>query len=78
MESTIKVVDGYVYKGDNPLTLQKVQMMYLDYTNNFISSFAFADHYGIKNHQALAIIEQGRVIQEAFAELHKELKSTNS
>ena len=45
------------------MSLDQFVKMYLDYVNNFISISAFADHYGITQHEAVDIIELGYQIR---------------
>jgi hypothetical protein len=40
---------------------------YLDWVNNYLSTSAFADAYGINGWEAVAIINKGRLIHEARA-----------
>lgn len=60
------------------LSLSKVQEMYLDRVNNFLTDERFSEYYGIELCQAKLIIAKGAEIQEIFASLHKELRSTKN
>ena len=51
------------------MTLDQFVKMYLDYVNNFISISAFADHYGITQHEAVDIIELGHQIRSMEIEI---------
>ncbi len=48
-----------------PTTDNQKHQAYLDWTNNFVSSPAFAEHYGLSHANAVRLIEEGRVIHEA-------------
>lgn len=39
--------------------------MYLDWTNNFLTTSFFAEYYGISNDKAERIITLGRIIHES-------------
>lgn len=75
----ISTIDGLVHISSAHtnvrLDLNKIYSMYIDWVNNFISPYAFANWYGITYEQAILIIEQGRKISEAFSDLHKALKN---
>lgn len=43
----------------------KLELMYLDYVNNFLTVGAFADYYDLSINGASAIIESGKKIHEA-------------
>lgn len=57
--------------GDN----SKIQKMYLDYVNNFLSIDKFAEHYGITKKQAISIINKGKKINETSIGDYKHNKS---
>lgn len=65
---------GIVKLFNQELTISKVQYMYLDFVNNFLTVARFAEHYEIEESQAILIIEQGRKIQEIYSDLYKALK----
>ena len=54
---------------------QQAKQMFRDWMNNFISVSAFAEHYGINEESALAVIEQGREVHNREAEFTKKLKA---
>ncbi len=60
-----------VLSGDN----SKIQKMYLDYVNNFLSIDKFAEHYGITKKQAISIINKGKKINETSIGDYKHNKS---
>lgn len=60
------------------LSLNKVQDMYLDRVNNFLTDERFAEYYGIELCEAKLVISKGAEIQEVYASLHKELRSTKN
>jgi hypothetical protein len=39
---------------------QKIEQMYLDYFNNFLSVYLFAEYYNIDEDQAYKVIDIGR------------------
>ena len=39
---------------------QQIEKMYLDYFNNFLSVYRFAEHYNIEPEQAYKVIDIGR------------------
>ena len=47
----------------------KIEMMYLDWLNNFITFQSFADYYEISDFKALRIISIGKRINELKYEL---------
>ncbi len=55
------------------LTIDKVQQMYLDRVNNFLTNEKFAEYYGLHITEANAIIEKGAMLHETFANLHQQL-----
>lgn len=60
-----------VLSGDN----SKIQKMYLDYVNNFLSVDKFAEHYGITKKQAISIINKGKKINKTSIGDYKHNKS---
>ncbi len=45
-------------------TSQTLQALYLDWVNNFITLYSFAEHHGITQRAATHIIEAGRICHE--------------
>ena len=43
---------------------KQLEIMYLDYFNNFLTISRFADYYGITENEAKIIIDAGRKINE--------------
>lgn len=44
---------------------QKIEKMYLDYFNNFLSIYRFAEYYGIDEDKAYRVIEIGRKLNHS-------------
>lgn len=65
---------GLVCMFGKEITISKVQELYLDYVNNFLTVERFAEYYEIEESQAVLIIEQGRKLQEIYSDLYKALK----
>ncbi len=42
---------------------QTIKNMFLDYVNNFLSVYRFAEHYNLDEDQAYRIIDIGRQLQ---------------
>ncbi len=60
------------------LTISKVQEMYLDRVNNFLTDERFAEYYGIEICEAKLIIVKGAELQEIYSSLYKELRCLNN
>lgn len=50
-------------KKTKKINRQTIQAMFLDYVNNFLSVYRFAEHYQIEEDQAYRIIDIGRALQ---------------
>ena len=59
----------------DPVFKNRLQELYLMYVNDFISTYAFADHLNISQAEAELIIEEGRKEHEQRV---KELQQSNS
>lgn len=60
------------------LSVTKVQEMYLDRVNNFLTDEKFSEHYGIELCEAKVIISKGAEIHETYASLYNELRCLNN
>lgn len=50
----------------NKIDIAKLQELYLDYLNNFLTKQAFADYYGFTDEQANIIITCGSNVHLAY------------
>lgn len=55
---------GYINR--HKLTIQDLQTIYLDWTNNFLTMEKFAEHYSMTLPQAHATLMAGRKAHEEF------------
>lgn len=60
------------------LSIQKVQDMYLDRINNFLTNEKFAEYYGIEICEAELIISKGAEIHETYVNLYQGLRCLNN
>lgn len=60
------------------LTLSKVQEMYLDRVNNFLTDERFAEYYNLNIVEAKVLIEKCTEIQEIYSNLYRELRCLNN
>jgi hypothetical protein len=56
-------------KGRN-MTLAKLEYMYLDFVNNFLTIECFAEHYGLDYFDAEWIIEQGKALNAVMGQVN--------
>ncbi len=49
-------------KGIMNLSIKEIELMYLDYFNNYLTVGKFAEHNGISYFSASSIIKKGRLI----------------
>ena len=52
------------------MTLAKLEYMYLDFVNNFLTVERFAEHYGLDYYDAEWIIEQGKALNAVQAQVN--------
>ena len=52
------------------MTLAKLEHMYLDFVNNFLTVERFAEYYGLDYYDAEWIIEQGRALNAVQAQVN--------
>jgi hypothetical protein len=45
---------------------QNLQLLYLDYMNNFLTVSKFAEHYNMDERTALLVIEEGEQVHAAY------------
>ncbi len=55
------------------LTISKVQEMYLDRINNFLTDERFCEHYQISLPEGKLIIEKGAELHELYVSLYRGL-----
>ncbi len=60
------------------LSILKVQEMYLDRVNNFLTDEKFAEYYEIEICEAKLIIAKGAELQEVYSSLYNELRCLNN
>lgn len=60
------------------LNINRVQEMYLDRINNFLTNEKFAEHYGIELCEAELILNYGAQLHEIYVSLYKELQCLNN
>ncbi|ACH88939.1 hypothetical protein ErPhphiEa104_gp027 [Erwinia phage phiEa104] len=62
-------------EGGIEITLPKLQEIYLDWINNFLTVERFAEYYALTVEEANVIIQAGHKIQGLYAQMLKDLQS---
>lgn len=60
------------------LSIGKVQEMYLDRINNFLTNERFSEHYEIELSEAELIISKGAELHEIYVKLYQKLVCLNN
>jgi len=58
----MQVFPEYVTRNKYPATSDYIEMLYLDYFNNYLTVEKFASDYGMPIEDAIEVIETGRQI----------------